>query len=104
MDVLNVLLVCGSGASSGFMATNIVKAAKKRGIALKATARSVNEIDSYIDSVDVVLIGPHMKHLEPEISEKAKTRSVEVGVMDKSYYSILDGEAALDYILSLVKA
>lgn len=28
-EMLNVLLVCGSGASSGFMAANIRKAAKR---------------------------------------------------------------------------
>lgn len=28
-EMVNVLLICGSGASSGFMAANIRKAAKK---------------------------------------------------------------------------
>ena len=31
MEKLNVLLVCGSGASSGFMAANIRKAALSKG-------------------------------------------------------------------------
>ncbi len=34
----NVLLVCGSGASSGFMAANIRKAAAARGIKMSVTA------------------------------------------------------------------
>ena len=32
MKKLNVLLVCGSGASSGFMATNMRRAAVTRGV------------------------------------------------------------------------
>ncbi|MEG2799919.1 MAG: PTS sugar transporter subunit IIB, partial [Erysipelotrichaceae bacterium] len=32
MEDLKILLVCGSGASSGFMATNIKKEAKKQNI------------------------------------------------------------------------
>ena len=32
MKKLNVLLVCGSGASSGFMAANIRKAAAEKGL------------------------------------------------------------------------
>ena len=36
----NVLLVCGSGASSGFMAANMRKAASARGIEITVNARS----------------------------------------------------------------
>lgn len=100
MKNLKVLLVCGSGASSGFMATNMNKVAKKKGISCKALARSASEVDSYIDSVDAIMVGPHMKHLEPEISEKAKGKDVKVIVMKKSYYAMLDGEKALEHLLS----
>ena len=36
----NVLLVCGSGASSGFMAAIIRKAAAARGLSITVNARS----------------------------------------------------------------
>lgn len=101
MKDLRVLLVCGSGASSGFMATNMNKAAKKKGIACKVTARSKSEVDSYIDSIDMIMIGPHMKHIVPEVEEKAEGRDVQVVVMKKSYYALLDGDSAIDHILSL---
>ncbi|MEZ7791094.1 PTS sugar transporter subunit IIB [Niallia circulans] len=100
MKDLSVLLVCGSGASSGFMGTSISKAAKKKGINCKVVARSKSEVDSYIDSIDMVMIGPHMKHIKAEIEEKAADKDVKVMVMKKSYYSLLDGEAALEHILS----
>ncbi|GIN64124.1 PTS sugar transporter subunit IIB [Robertmurraya siralis] len=100
MKDLSILLVCGSGASSGFMATNINKAAKKRGLNCKVLARSKSEVDSYIDSIDMVMIGPHMKHIKPEVDEKAKERDVKVVIMKKSYYALLDGDAALDHILT----
>ena len=47
----NVLLVCGSGASSGFMAVNIRKAAKKRGIDMTVTARSEAELPARAEEV-----------------------------------------------------
>ena len=40
MKKLRVLLVCGSGASSGFMAANIRKAAKEKGMEMEVQARS----------------------------------------------------------------
>ena len=52
MKKLNVLLVCGSGASSGFMAANMRKAASKQGLEIDIKARSESEIENYIDEID----------------------------------------------------
>mgnify|MGYP000113885904 CR=1 FL=1 len=41
----NVLLVCGTGASSGFMAKNIRNAAKARGVDVSVKARSDSEVE-----------------------------------------------------------
>lgn len=95
----NVLLVCGSGASSGFMAVNIRKAAKKRGIDMTVTARSEAEIPNYIDGVDTIMVGPHLKYLVDEIKSKYADKNVTVFLMKPSYYSMLNGEAALDDLL-----
>ena len=43
-----VLLICGSGASSGFMAANMRKAAKKAGLDFKIQARSEAELSDYL--------------------------------------------------------
>jgi len=51
MNKLNVLLVCGSGASSGFMAANIRKAAARK-LEITVNARSESEIEYYIDEID----------------------------------------------------
>ena len=48
----DILLVCGSGASSGFMAANIRKAASARGLEWKVTARSESEILNYVEDID----------------------------------------------------
>lgn len=40
----NILLICGSGASSGFMAANMRKAVKKEGLDYKIKARSEAEL------------------------------------------------------------
>lgn len=103
MEEMKVLLVCGSGASSGFMATNMNKAAKKRKVNCKVIARSTSEVDSYVDSVRAIMIGPHMKHIKQDIEEAAAGKNVSVIVMKKSYYAMLDGNAALDHLLSIVE-
>lgn len=45
----NILLICGSGASSGFMAAAIRKAAKKRGEQVTVKAASESQIDERIN-------------------------------------------------------
>lgn len=99
MKKLNVLLVCGSGASSGFMAANIRKAAKARGLDLGVVARSESEIDSYIDEIDVLMVGPHLAYILDEVDEIVGDWPVKVILMKKDYYATLDGQAALDHLL-----
>ncbi|MCC6102286.1 MAG: PTS sugar transporter subunit IIB [Atopobiaceae bacterium] len=103
MRHLDVLLVCGSGASSGFMAVSMRKAAKKRGLDIKITARSESEIGGYIDSINVLMIGPHLKYLIDELRQKYEGPDLKVILMKPSYYSLLDGNAALDDLLSATK-
>ena len=55
MKQLRILLVCGSGASSGFMAANIRKAAAARGMDAKVVARGEAEIENYVDEIDVLI-------------------------------------------------
>ena len=67
MKKLNVLLVCGSGASSGFMATNMRKAAVARGLDVDIKARSESEIENYIEDIDVLMVGPHLAYILDDI-------------------------------------
>ncbi len=103
MRKLRVLLVCGSGASSGFMAANIRKAASARGLDVSVVARSESEIESYIDEIDVLMAGPHLAYIMDEVDELAEANpDLKVILMRKDYYATLDGEAALDHMLEEV--
>lgn len=101
MKKLNVLLVCGSGASSGFMAANIRKAATARGLEITVTARSESEIENYIDEIDCLMVGPHLAYILDDVEELIDGTNVKVELMKPEYYSTLNGEKALDHILSL---
>ena len=101
MKKLNVLLVCGSGASSGFMAANIRKAAKTRALDITVSARSESEIENYIDEIDCLMIGPHLAYLLDEVDAIVGKTKVKVELMKPEYYSTLNGDKALDHILSL---
>ena len=90
----NVLLVCGSGASSGFMAANIRKAAAARGLSITVNARSESTVEDYVDEIDCLMIVPDMEEI-------CEGYDVKVGVIEQAAYARLNGEAALDQILGM---
>lgn len=99
MKKLRVLLVCGSGASSGFMAANIRKAAAARNVEIDIKARGEAEIENYVDSIDALMVGPHLAYILDEIEEYVGDNDVKVILMKADYYSTLNGDAALDDLL-----
>ncbi|MDD6257759.1 MAG: PTS sugar transporter subunit IIB [Erysipelotrichaceae bacterium] len=96
----NVLLVCGSGASSGFMAANIRKAAKKRGLEITVNARSEATVEDYVDEIDALVIGPHLASIKEDMEDICAGHDIKVMVCDKDAYAHLNGDKALDQILA----
>ncbi|MGB7594378.1 MAG: PTS sugar transporter subunit IIB [Erysipelotrichaceae bacterium] len=99
MKKLRLLIVCGSGASSGFMAANMRKAATARGLDISIVARGESEIENYIEDIDVLMVGPHLSYLLAEAEALIAGREVKMILMEKSYYSTLDGEKAVEHLL-----
>lgn len=99
---MRVLLVCGSGASSGFMAANIRKAAAERGLDISVVARGESEIENYVDEIDALMVGPHLSYILDEIDEYIGDHPVTVVLMRPDYYSTLDGQAALEHLLDQI--
>lgn len=103
MKKLNVLLVCGSGASSGFMAANMRKAASKQGLEISIIARSESEIENYIDEIDALMVGPHLAYILDEVEEYIHGEDVKVILMKGEYYATLDGDKAIAHLMEEMK-
>ena len=56
MEKLTILLCCGAGMSSGFLAQQMRGAAKKQGIIAKVEAKSQNNIADDLPKTDILLI------------------------------------------------
>ena len=93
--MLNILLACGGGMSSSFVAKGIRKAAKARNIEVNVEAVSDNEVFSLVDDFDVLLIGPHISYRLPEFIERYDDGNRVVDVINQKDYAKLDGEAIL---------
>ncbi len=93
---MKVVLCCGSGASSGFMAQSIARAAKKKGIPMEVTARSESILESFLEGTDIILVAPHLMAEREEIARRCAP--VLTVVIDRAAYGMLDGEKVLKQI------
>ena len=99
---LNVLLVCGSGASSSFMAAKMRFAAREKGLEINLSARSEGEISNFIGEVDAIMVGPHLAG-DYETLKKTYGDECTIVLMEKNYYGNLDGEKAIEHLLKELK-
>ena len=101
---IRILLACGIGASSGFMAAGMRKCAKKQGLNVSVKAVSKSEAMEYADKLDVLLLGPHFAGEVPEYREKLAQHGVKVDSINPDYYAALDGESILKDAIALYHA
>lgn len=98
-----ILLCCGAGFSSGFLAQKTRAAAKKLGVEIMVDARSESQVPQYLDSIDVLLLGPHFKNQLESYKTMTQGKRVKVDVIPQSIYGTLDGEGLLNLINHLLE-
>ncbi|MBP1041008.1 PTS sugar transporter subunit IIB [Vagococcus sp. BWB3-3] len=103
MDKITVMLVCGGGASSGFLASSMRKSAKKQQLIMEVFATSESEIDNHVDEIDVLLVGPHLRYLEEEIQEKLAGKDIKLAIIENDIYGSLDGERAVKKVINMME-
>lgn len=96
MNTLKILLCCGAGMSSGFLASNARKVAKKQKLNVTIEARSYSEASELLPTIDVLLIGPHYAKDADKFKELAKPHGVAVAVIPQDIYGTLDGARLID--------
>lgn len=59
--MLNIVLFCAYGASSGLLVEKLEAEALARGIEASINAYSVDEASRYVNEADIILLGPQMR-------------------------------------------
>ena len=98
-----ILLVCGAGASSGFMAAAARKAAKKKGVDYEIKARSESELTENLSGYDLLLIAPHLKYMLAEVKEIGVSEGIKFGLIPQRIYGALDGNGLIDFAQQTLK-
>jgi PTS system cellobiose-specific IIB component len=96
-----ILIVCGAGASSTFLASRMRSIAKDRGESVTVVAASDVELDARLDSADVLLVGAHLSDGFDALSARAAASGVPAGLLAPSAVTPAGAEAAYDLYSSL---
>lgn len=99
MSQIKILLCCGAGMSSGFLANNARKAARKANLNMSIEARSTSEVNEFLSSIDVLMIGPHYANELHSYQDLAKPYGLPVVVIPNDVYSQLDGQKLIEVAL-----
>ncbi|MFV0254709.1 MAG: PTS sugar transporter subunit IIB [Erysipelotrichaceae bacterium] len=90
-----ILLCCGAGMSSGFIAQSMRKQAKKEKLDIKIDAVSVSDVGSYLAGADLLLVGPHLTYEFDGLKLEADIEQVPMMVIPEKIYGSLDGTGLL---------
>lgn len=96
MSTTKILLCCGAGMSSGFLASSARKIAKKRKLNVSVEARSHSEVNDFLNSINILMLGPHYASELSKYEEIAKPYGIPVVVIPQDIYAQLNGEKLLD--------
>ena len=95
-----VLVVCGAGASSTFLAHRIRAAARGRDIDVTVSASSTIGLSERLDDIDVLLVGPHLAAQFDELSILAQAQGAASALLPDTVFSAGGEDTALDLVLS----
>jgi len=91
---MKVLLCCGAGMSSGFLAQMTRSAAKKDGVTdLVCEAHPESTIGTMLQNFDIVCLGPHLASELKHVEEMCCPYGTKAIVIPAEIYSMLDGSA-----------
>jgi cellobiose PTS system EIIB component len=100
--VERVLIVCGAGASSTFLALRIRAVARERGLDLVVEAGTVLDLDERLPATDVLLVGPHLAAQFDDLERRATGAGTPVALLPDDAFGQGGAEAATDLLGGLL--
>jgi PTS system cellobiose-specific IIB component len=99
-----VLIVCGAGASSTFLASGIRRAAAAEGLDLTIVAGSQDDLPGRLARVDVLLVGSHLAGSFDTLAAQAHDHGVRAALLPAAATGPGGAPAALELVRGLVRS
>ena len=93
-----IILVCNAGMSTGMLAKRIQEASKGE---MDVHAYGEAEYIDYLDGVELILVGPQIRHQIPTI--EANANGIPVKSIAPQHYGMMDGNGVYKEIMKILK-
>lgn len=94
---MKILVICGAGASSTFVAQRLRRAAEDAGLDWETSAGTAQAVTE--SSADLILVGPHLKDRAADLQE---VLPMPVAVLPDDVFSDRDGRRTLALVRALL--
>jgi len=99
---MNILLCCAAGMSTSLLVTKMEAAAKGQGFELKIWAEGADAVKDHIDQADVLLLGPQVRYLLPQMKRLGEEKNIPVDMINPVHYGMCNGPEVLKQAMNLV--
>ena len=106
---MKIMVVCGAGASSTFVAHRMRRSAAARDLAVDIAAGVETQLPAEFERpagerLDIVLVGPHLADRYPSLRESAQASGIGIALLPATVFAARDGDIALDLALASVRS
>lgn len=100
--LMNILLCCAAGMSTSLLVRKMKRFALENEIDCHIWAIPAEAITRQIEKANVILLGPQVRFLLPEIKKLAEKKNIPVGVIKTVDYGIVNAEEVFRLAMKLV--
>lgn len=101
---MNILLCCSVGMSTSLLVSRMEKAAKEQGKEYNIWSAPCDAVRYHLKKADVVLLGPQIRYLLPELKSVGDKKGIPVGVISMTDFGSYNGAAVLKLADQMVES
>ncbi len=99
---MNILLCCAAGMSTSLLVTKMEKSAAELGLDMTIWAVPGNAVRDHIDKADVLLVGPQVRYMLPQLKKLGGEKGIPVEMINSVHYGVCNGAEVLKFARQLV--
>lgn len=97
-----ILIVCGAGASSTFLASRMRSIAASRGLSYVIQATNQIDVKTQLAGADILLVGPHLGSEFDSLDAIASGHEVAAALLPATAFGPTGADAAVDLVMGLI--
>ncbi|MDW6002235.1 PTS sugar transporter subunit IIB [Vibrio mangrovi] len=97
-----IMLCCSAGMSTSLLVKKMEASAKVRGIDADIKAYGASEFSDQVGNYQVVLLGPQVKYMQPDLQKEADKYGIRVEPINMMDYGMQNGDKVLDFAIELI--